>query len=193
MNTEEEIALHTHEMKALDNEALTAIVRNSENETEERLQAAWLILDERGIKDQVLDQLVKSDEKKKLSLSDLTDPENEEEVSDDNFAEKIEFVVGSEIPVSQRDLLGVLKITSAREEAKPVEEIDPDEQAKAKKRQEQQLMMAAASFLFLIAITIWQNDSITKFAFQGGLLLHSIVRLFFAFSNHLSGRINRDQ
>ena len=114
-NENQQNLLLLQELTSLDNDAIVAIIRSSEEENIDRLQLAWQILDERGLKDAVLSKIEQEDETKKLSIDDLLHPENEEKISDNTFADKIEFVVGSEIKVSERDILGVYKGSHAKE------------------------------------------------------------------------------
>lgn len=103
------------EMESLNDDAVIAIVQNEEETDVNQLQMAWEILEKRGLKENVLSKIEEDDDAKKLSIGDLLHPENEEAVSDTSFADKIDFVIGSEIHANQRDMLGVYKSPLAKE------------------------------------------------------------------------------
>lgn len=174
------------ELEALDNDALISIVRNENEGDVNRLQTAWEIIDKRGLKENLLSRIEQEDEAKKLSLNDLVHPENEEEISDDAFAEKIDFIIGSEIKVNQRDVLGVYKGNLATEVDLDIRKETPEEKAIQVKKLRIRLILSASSFVALLLVYAITDSFKGKVLVEWGLAAHSIMSLASAFYNYMS-------
>lgn len=185
-NENQQNLLLLQELTSLDNDAIVAIIRSSEEESLDRLQLAWQILDERGLKDAVLSKIEQEDETKKLSIDDLLHPENEEKISDNTFADKIEFVVGSEIKVNERDILGVYKGLHAKEVDLDTRKISREEKEIFIKKFRIQLILSAFSFILLIIVYTAKLSFYGEIFIEWGLLFHTLFRIFMAFSTYMS-------
>ena len=185
-NENQQNLLLLQELTSLDNDAIVAIIRSSEEENIDRLQLAWQILDERGLKDAVLSKIEQEDETKKLSIDDLLHPENEEKISDNTFADKIEFVVGSEIKVNERDILGVYKGSHAKEVDIDIRTISPEEKEILIKKFRVQLIISAFSFILLVIVYTAKLSFYGEIFVEWGLLFHTLFGIFMAFSTYMS-------
>lgn len=185
-NENQQNLLLLQELKSLDNDDIIAIIQSSEEENVDLLQLAWQILDDRGLKDAVLSKIEQEDEKKKLSIDDLLHPENEIKISDNTFADKIEFVVGSEIKVNHRDVLGVYNGSLAKEIDLDIRKESTKEKDIQIRKLRIQFIMSAGSFVLLLLVYAITNSFRGKVIVELGLASNCVISLFLAFYNYWS-------
>lgn len=185
-NENQQNLLLLQELKSLDNDDIIAIIQSSEEENVDLLQLAWQILDDRGLKDAVLSKIEQEDEKKKLSIDDLLHPENEIKISDNTFADKIEFVVGSEIKVNHRDVLGVYNGSLAKEIDLDIRKESTKEKDIQIRKLRIQFIMSAGSFVLLLLVYAITNSFRGKVIVELGLASNCAISLFLAFYNYWS-------
>lgn len=183
---EQENLILKQEIELLDDDKIIAIVRNEGEEDIIRLQLAWEILDKRGLKDAVLSKIEQEDEAKKLSIDDLLNPENEEKFSDTTFADKIGFVVGSEIKANHQDVLGIYRGSLAKEIDIDTRTISLEEKEIQIKKLRVRLIISAASFVTLLLVYAITDSFKGKLIIEWGLTVHIIMTLAFAFYNYIS-------
>lgn len=185
-NENQQNLLLLQELKSLDNDDIIAIIQSGEEENVDLLQLAWQILDDRGLKNAVLSKIEQEDEKKKLSIDDLLHPENEIKISDNTFADKIEFVVGSEIKVNHRDVLGVYNGSLAKEIDMDIRKESTKEKDIQIRKLRIQFIMSAGSFVLLLLVYAITNSFRGKVIVELGLASNCVISLFLAFYNYWS-------
>ncbi len=185
---EQENFLIKKEMESLKDDALIAIVKNENEENVNRLQIAWELLDSRGLKEALLLKIAAEDETKELSITDLVNLENEEEISDNNFADKVEFLVGSEIRVTHIDVLGVAKPMLSREAPIENKVLSEEEKLRLIKKLRVELIISVAGLVLLLVIYAITDSFKGKLIIEWSLAIHSLMRLIMAFFLYLNAK-----
>lgn len=167
------------ELEQFDNDRIISIVKNVEEEDIIRLQLAWEILQERGIKDNILREFEQLINKQKISIEELL---NDEENNSADFSDKVKENVAKEIFINNRDIIGVIKNPTAFEGELLKRMITTEERNILVRKAKIKLIVSGISFsiaLLLFATNLSFNG---KIIFEWALVGHSFLKIFQAIS-----------
>ena len=171
-----------HELERLDNSELVSIIKNTEEENILRLELAWEILDERGIKDKVLEGMEKEAGKEKLSMEDLLNASDDDNANSDEFAGRVEQSFKKEIFINDRNTIGVLKSPNAFQEETFVSKISEEEKQIAIRKMKIRLFTSSISFVLAVLLITTTITFKGKVIAEGALLAHCVFGFFHSYA-----------
>ena len=171
------------EFSGSSNESIVEFIKTFNEEDSSKLQAAWEVLEERGIKDNILKELVDADANNNISLEELLKVDVDIPIND-SLAEKIEGSVGKEIVVNRLDILGQIRNQTVREDDISKVKLTEEEKNRIKRKLLIELVVAAISFVLALIFIAINVAFIGKQVVEFGLLVHSFIHLALAYSNY---------
>lgn len=170
------------ELEQLENSELISIVKSEDEENCLRLQAAWGILQERGIMDKILTEMENDMQKQNLSMEDLLNASGEDNKKSDDFSNRVKQNIGKEIFINNRDILGVIKNPNAFEEASFNKNISVEERKNLMRKAQIKFIISGISFAIALLLFASNLVFIGKTLIEWTLVGHCFFNMFKAFT-----------